>query len=772
MNRVGVVVIGRNEGERLQRCLTSVLRHTPAVVYVDSGSTDDSAPRSRSRGVEVVELDLTNPFTAARARNAGFARLVHLHPDVAFVQFVDGDCELADGWLEAARAELERSPEVAVTCGRLRERHPEASVYNRLCDMEWDGRAGDVDACGGNAFMRVAPFRAVRGYRDSLVAGEEPEMCLRLRTGGWKVRRIPADMGLHDAAMTRFRHWWRRAERGGHAFAECSWLHRAGRLRLWARETRSNWLWGLLVPLSLLAAALFFPLISLPLLVLLYLVLGLRIYRHRRRAGNNTRDARLYAAFCALAKIPQALGQLRYHYNRLLSRRGAFIDYNEPASAPGSGPGRDEPSMKVAYLVNQYPHVSHSFIRREILALETSGVTVARFSVRRAPITLVDPADREEQGRTEVLLNRGVLGLAAALLWTGLSRPVRWLRAARLVRRMGRRSGRGLRHWAYLAEACVLLRRLRRLGVGHLHAHFGTNATDVALLTRTLGGPPYSFTVHGPEEFDRPERLCLREKIEQATWVVAVSEFGRSQLFRWCDHSDWPKIRVVRCGLDRSFLGFGPVPVPETQELVCVGRLCEQKGQLRLLEALCLLKPEDVPFRMVLAGDGPMRQAVEAEIARLGLEDRVRITGWLSNEEVRRHLLHARAMVLPSFAEGLPVVLMEALALGRPVITTYVAGIPELVQPGVSGWLVPAGSTEALAEAIREVLATPADRLTRMGLAGAARVAAAHDASREAAALAALFPGPRQSPGMSAGCTAQTAEVPACATGTELPQLV
>jgi glycosyltransferase involved in cell wall biosynthesis len=254
---------------------------------------------------------------------------------------------------------------------------------------------------------------------------------------------------------------------------------------------------------------------------------------------------------------------------------------------------------------------------------------------------------------------------------------------------------------------------------------------------------------------------------------VAVSEFGRSQLFRWCDHTDWPKVRVVRCGLDRSFLGFGPVPVPETPQLVCVGRLCEQKGQLRLLQALGLLAAEGVPFRMVLAGDGPMRQAVEAQIARLGLEDRVRITGWLSNEEVRRQLLDARAMVLPSFAEGLPVVLMEALALGRPVITTYVAGIPELVQPGVSGWLVPAGSVEALAEAIREALATPTDVLTWMGLAGAERVAAAHDVTREAAALAALFPGPRQSPGMppAVGCTARAAVVPARTTGTELPHL-
>jgi glycosyltransferase involved in cell wall biosynthesis len=284
-----------------------------------------------------------------------------------------------------------------------------------------------------------------------------------------------------------------------------------------------------------------------------------------------------------------------------------------------------------------------------------------------------------------------------------------------------------------------LLRRLRRSGARHLHAHFGTNAADVALLTHTLGGPSYSFTIHGPEEFDRPEKLSLVDKIEQAAFVVTVSEFGRSQVFRWCSHEHWRKVHVVHCGVDKSFLGGGPHPVPDTPQLVCVGRLCEQKGQLRLLEALALLKEEGVPCQVVLAGDGPMRAVIEAEVIRLWLHDRVRITGWLSGAEVRQHLLDSRVMVLPSFAEGLPVVLMEALALGRPVITTYVAGIPELVRPGESGWLVPAGSVEALAGAIRQALEAPGDRLTQMGHAGAASVAAAHDITKEAAILARLF---------------------------------
>jgi glycosyltransferase involved in cell wall biosynthesis len=396
--------------------------------------------------------------------------------------------------------------------------------------------------------------------------------------------------------------------------------------------------------------------------------------------------------------------------------------------------------MKVAYLVNQYPHVSHSFIRREIVALEAHGVQVERFSIRPSPDDLVDPADRAEREKTRVLLSAGATGLLAASLGVAFSRPLRWARALALAIRLGRRSDRGvLRHLVYLAEACVLLRRLGRCEAGHLHAHFGTNPAALALLTRTLGGPRYSFTVHGPEEFDRPDNLSLGEKIEGATFVIAISEFGRSQLFRWCSHGNWAKIHVVRCGVDAAFLRDGPQPVPDNRRMVCVGRLSEQKGQLLLLEALGRLSAEGVAFEMTLAGDGPMRPIIEEQIRCLGLDQRVRITGWLSNEAVRRELLAARAMVLPSFAEGLPVVLMEALALGRPVVTTYVAGIPELVSPESNGWLVPAGSVDALADALCQVLGAPPEQLAQMGEAGAKRVAAMHDATREAAKLAALF---------------------------------
>jgi glycosyltransferase involved in cell wall biosynthesis len=395
--------------------------------------------------------------------------------------------------------------------------------------------------------------------------------------------------------------------------------------------------------------------------------------------------------------------------------------------------------MIVAYLTTFYPHGSHSFIRREIAGLEEHGITVERFSIRR-PAGLVDPADVAEAGRTTVLLAAGGLKILAATLAVAVRHPLRFVQALRLAVRFGRRSPRGVgRHLIYLAEACLLLWLMRDCGVSHLHAHFGTNPITIAQLARTLGGPPYSFTIHGPEEFDGPQAESLGDKIAGAKFTVAVSSYGRSQLYRWANPRDWGRIHVIHCGLDGAFLGADPVPVPSAPRLICVGRLAEQKGQLILLQALERLAGEGMTFEAVLAGDGPMRPVIEREIALVGLANRVRITGWLSGADVRRQIEAARGLVLPSFAEGLPVVLMEALALGRPVVSTYVAGIPELVQNGVHGWLVPAGDVEQLTDAIRELLTTSPDRLVAMGKAGAARVAERHDAGREAGRLADLF---------------------------------
>jgi colanic acid/amylovoran biosynthesis glycosyltransferase len=396
--------------------------------------------------------------------------------------------------------------------------------------------------------------------------------------------------------------------------------------------------------------------------------------------------------------------------------------------------------MTIAYLINQYPKVSHSFIRREIAGLEANGIPVARFSIRTCAPELVDEADKQELEKTQAILGIGIAGLILALLRAAITKPVAFLKALSLTIKVGWNSERGiLLNFAYLAEACVLLDWCSKSEITHIHAHFGTNSTTVAMLCEVLGGPPYSFTVHGPEEFDKVDAIALSEKINRAAFVVAVSSFGKSQLCRWCNYEHWSKIHVIHCGVDETFLTQSHVPVPHEPRLVCVGRLGEQKGHLLLLEAVRQLAAEELNFKLILVGDGPLRENIETEIAKFKLHDYIEITGWASSTEVRQQMLASRALVLPSFAEGLPVVIMEALALGRPVISTYVAGIPELVEPGVCGWLVPAGSLEPLTAAMRSALTSPVENLETMGKIGGDRVASQHNALTEAKKLAALF---------------------------------
>lgn len=394
--------------------------------------------------------------------------------------------------------------------------------------------------------------------------------------------------------------------------------------------------------------------------------------------------------------------------------------------------------MKIAYFVNQYPKVSHSFIRREILALERLGFAIERIALRGWQEDLPDEDDRREKERTRYVLRGGPLALALPTCRAFLRSPSRFVAAARLAIRMARDSERPLPyHLAYLAEACQILEWLTATGTTRVHAHFGTNSAEVVMLARVLGGPPYSFTVHGPDEFLRP--MGLDEKIRRAAFVVAISSFGKSQLFLRSAHKDWGKIKIIHCGLEPSFYDVPRVPPPAAPRLLCVGRLCEAKGQLLLIEAAARLCARGVDFELVLAGDGPMRRALEQAIERAGLGRRIRITGWISSSEVREHILASRALVLPSFAEGLPVVIMEAMALRRPVLTTYIAGIPELVRPREHGWLFPAGSVEELARAMEDCLAQPLAELLRMGDAAHDRAIARHSIQTEATRLAELL---------------------------------
>ena len=399
--------------------------------------------------------------------------------------------------------------------------------------------------------------------------------------------------------------------------------------------------------------------------------------------------------------------------------------------------------MKLAYVFNWYPQASQTALRREILAFEQMGIPIHRFTLRRFDGELVDEEDRIERERTRVVLGVGAFGLIRAVLRSVMRQPRSFASALGAAVQAGRVSEGGLfTNLVYLAEACVLCRWLAELEIEHVHAHYGTNSAMVAMLCRMLGGPPYSFTIHGPEEFDTPRSLSLREKIRRAAFVVAITEFTRSQLYRWSDYVDWPKIHVIRVGVSPLFLDHGPSPIPSAPRLVNIGRIAEQKGQAILIQAAADLRGRGRDFELVIVGDGPMRGEIERLIDQFGLHDCVRIAGYMSNQGVLHELLAARALVLPSFAEGLPGVFFDAMAVGRPVISTFIAAHSELIEPGINGWLVPAGAVEPLVDAMAEALTADPAELEAMGRAGAARIAERHNVAIETKKLAALFANP------------------------------
>ncbi len=371
--------------------------------------------------------------------------------------------------------------------------------------------------------------------------------------------------------------------------------------------------------------------------------------------------------------------------------------------------------------------------------MEALGAAITRVTIRPAAGDLPDDQDKLERDLTISILEQGPLPLLLASLASMIRNPARAVRALAVALRMAGWDGRAaIRHLAYFVEACWLVRHLKRQRAKHIHAHFGTNPAAVARIAHHLSGLPYSFTAHGPDEFDSPVALDLRGKIADAAAAIAISSYGRSQLMRWSSPDHWNKVAVVRCGLDDAFLDEADSPPCGEPQLCCVARLGPQKGLPLLIEACALLKARGIRFGVTLVGDGELRPQLEEQVARLGLRNEMLFTGALDTAGVRLHLAQSRLFVLPSFAEGLPVVLMEALALGRPVICTRIAGIPELVDEKC-GWLVPAGSAEALAEAMAQALATPLDRLAEMGAVGRSRVAGLHSARKNAAELLELI---------------------------------
>lgn len=329
IQNLGVVIIGRNEGDRLRRCLNSVVDKVEHIVYVDSSSTDGSIELAKNLGVHVLELDPAKPFASPRSRDEGFHRLLEIAPNIEYVQFVDGDCVLLDGWLDKAKETLDTRPDVAIVCGRRREQFPDRYLYNRLYDIEWNTPVGEANECGGDSMMRPEAYRQAGGFNHALIGGGEPELCIRIREKGWKILRIDADMTLHDADTKRFGQWWKRTRRCGHAYAQVTWLHRGDSDQHWLRPVLSNLAWGLFLPLIILMTIWPSHGWSVSLLIL-YPILVIRTSFVVRYRGSNWREVLIYSLFCGvIGKFPMMLGQLQFYLNNLRKRNTVLIEYKD-----------------------------------------------------------------------------------------------------------------------------------------------------------------------------------------------------------------------------------------------------------------------------------------------------------------------------------------------------------------------------------------------------------------------------------------------------------
>jgi colanic acid/amylovoran biosynthesis glycosyltransferase len=408
--------------------------------------------------------------------------------------------------------------------------------------------------------------------------------------------------------------------------------------------------------------------------------------------------------------------------------------------------------MQIGYLTTEYPKVSHTFIRNEIQEVERLGVRVVRIAVRGWAEPVVDEADIEEKAKTRYLLGHSAGTYVREVIAALVHHPMGLLRAMVEALALSRKSNRGLiYHLAYLLEACVLANLARREDIAHLHVHFATNSAEVALLAKHICGVTFSMTVHGSGEFDRPEYLSLDKKVRSASFVRAISSFTKGQLMRWSSPEDWDRISVIRCGVDWRFLEPAAAVPEGPSGLVLVGRIDKHKGHLTMLEALAILRRSGTTIPVTFAGDGDMRQFVEARTRQLGLADQVTFTGWISNKDVVDLVRSSSGVVLPSFAEGVPMVLIEAMACARPVVATYVGGVPELID-AASGWLVPVGDANQLADALKSCMSLGPGERRAMGEAGRARAARLHDPARSARELVTLLEGAvRSDRALSAG---------------------
>ena len=720
----GIVVIGRNEGPQLGACLTSAINTGAPTVYVDSASTDCSVGIARAMGVSVVELSPESPLSAARGRNAGFEHLRNHYPHLEYVQFIDGDCTLHPDWPETALESMREDETRAIVCGRLRERNRDRSVYNRLCDLEWDRPVGEVADCGGIFMVRASAFADVEGFNDSIPAGEEPELCRRLRASGWTIFRVASDMATHDAAMTHFGQWWSRCARLGRAWIDD--LQREGFRQAspaW-RGIMSAWVWAAILPVGIVIAAIWLRPVVLVMFALFPIQIVRTAWRESRRRSRV--DAFIYGIGCLAAKWPESWGAAQ-----------RLCKHTEPRSVQSIG---DSAIGRVAYLNTQYPALSHTFIEREVSALRRLGLDVQTFSVRRPSEVGVLSADHTAAAADTHYLLETPWRLAGYVLLGFVIHPWRVTRTIAVAQRHAAPGvAARLRHVNYAMQAVRLGREMYRRGLTHVHVHMANNGAMVALLTcvynRTIG---YSLTIHGSAEFFEVEQGQLKLKAERAVFVRCISDFCRAQVMTWTDPRAWANFHVVHCGVDTTAYSSVGRTSDGPLRLLTVGRMVAIKGYPLLLDACRRLDDQQIPWQLTMVGSGDLVEHLKQQACQLGIGDRIVFPGAVGQDDIRRYFEHSDVMIISSFMEGIPVVLMEAMATQMPVIATNVGGIIELVEHGVNGWVVRAGNSEALADALAEA-DHDRPRLVRYGASGRDKVQHAFGIDAVARAMLQLF---------------------------------
>jgi len=741
---IDVVIIGVNAEKTLQDCIKSVRgslydENKIHIFYVDGGSSDRSVAIARSfEGVHVIEIHPEYP-SPGLGRNAGWRSGTS-----PLVQFLDSDTLMDPSWLKKAVSAMSQS--VGAVRGNREEMGPNASVYNWIGSLEWNAPPGECHAFGGDVLIRRPILEETNGYDEVLVGGEDPELSQRVRLKGWKIIQLDEPMTRHDLAMTKVSQYWRRCFRTGYGFAAVTarfgtatrgfWFHELIRILIRGGGFLGFSLLGLLGMFFSPWALLFL----VPGLLLLFFPRLFRLSYFMKDKGISLNQAKTYSLHCSLVVLPEFFGLARFLWgqvtkNPLRNKRSVLSTGMTVIKGESMGA-----TKKVVYLASEYPGISHTFIFREVHALREQGFQVMTASIRRpGNLEKMTLAEKEDAAKTLYIKDSSFIKVAAshlALLFENPKRYLLMLGQTISFSRMGPRNI--LKAMAYFAEAGVLIRWMHHHEMIHVHVHFANPAATVAMIAAVYGTISYSLSVHGPDVFYNVDTILLAEKVKRARAVRCISYYCRSQLMRLVSHELWARFHIVRCGIDPA--RFAPRPDPENKipEILCLGRLVPAKGQHILLESCGVLKQRNIAFHLTYVGGGEDRDSLEALAMDLGISEAVEFTGAVGQDEVHEYYDRSDLFVLASFAEGVPVVLMEAMAKEIVSVSTCITGIPELIEDGVDGILVAPSHVEGLADRLEELISNRNLR-QKLGAQGRLKVLEMYDLDRNCKQMADFF---------------------------------